>query len=468
MAQIPILNGIYTDQSPDFRVEYPVNLVPVPMSNGISNGYLRPADGLVEYCTCPAGVDRGGIEYDGQCYRVRGTSLVRVNADKTTTVLGDVGTGGQVTFDYSFDRLAIASGGRLYYWDGTTLSQVTDPDLGTVVDFCWVDGYFLTTDGEFLIVTELNDPFEVNPLKYGSSEIDPDPVKAVIKLRNEVYALNRHTIEVFDNVGGEFFPFQRVSGAQIQKGVLGTHTCCVFANAIAFLGSGRNEPPAIYLGGNSNASKISTREIDQLLLEYTEDQLSTSFMESRVDEAHILLYIHLPDRTIVYDGAASQALGSPIWFVLTSALIDYSQYRAKNLVWCYNQWIFGDPTSDKIGTFDDSISTQFGQNVRWEFGTTILYLNGVGGIINNLELVALTGSVAFGAHPTISTSYSVDGINWSQDKYIRVGKLGQRNKRLAWWQQGHMRTWRIQRFRGDTQAHLSFARLEAAIEPLAY
>jgi hypothetical protein len=30
-------------------------------------------------------------------------------------------------------------------------------------------------------------------------------VKALLKVRNEVYALNRHTIEAFDNVGGSGF-----------------------------------------------------------------------------------------------------------------------------------------------------------------------------------------------------------------------------------------------------------------------
>jgi len=61
----------------------------------------------------------------------------------------------------------------------------------------------------------------------------------------------------------------------------------------------------------------------------------------------------------------------------------------------------------------------------------------------------------------------VDGQAWSQDRIIRAGTTGSR-KRLAWFQQGHMRNWRIQRFRGDSQAHLSFIRLEAQIEPLAY
>jgi hypothetical protein len=115
-----------------------------------------------------------------------------------------------------------------------------------------------------------------------------------------------------------------------------------------------------------------------------------------------------------------------------------------------------------------NISTHYGQKVRWEFGTTIVYNEGRGAIIQNLELVGLTGSVAYGTDPTINTSYSTDGETWSQQKFIKAGKTGQRAKRLVWFQQGWMRNWRIQRFQGTSDAHMSFARLEAAIEPLAY
>jgi hypothetical protein len=200
------------------------------------------------------GIDRGGIEWNGLLYRVMGTKLVSISSTNVVTVIGDVGGTGLVTLDYSFDYLAIASSGNLFlYRPSTGLQQVTDPDLGTVVDVVWVDGYFMTTDGEFLIVTELNDPFSVNPLKYGSSEADPDPVVALLKVRNEVYALNRHTIEVFDNVGGDLFPFQRVEGAQVQRGSIGTHACCVFMESIAFIGGGRNEAPGVWLISGSNA-----------------------------------------------------------------------------------------------------------------------------------------------------------------------------------------------------------------------
>ncbi len=466
--QIPILNGIYTDNGPDFRTSYPVNLVPVPKQSGISAGFLRPADGIVSDGVGP-GVDRGGINWNGVCYRVMGTKLVTVAKNGTIVVLGDVGgpVNTMVTLDYSFDRLVIASGGRMYYWNGT-LTQVTDPDLGVVLDVAWVDGYFMTTDGTSLIVTDLSDPLVVNPLKYGSSEVDPDPIVAILKLRNEIYALNRNTIEVFDNVGGEFFPFQRIDGAQVQKGSVGTFACCVFVESVAFLGSGRNEAPGLYVASNATATKISTQEIDELLMSYTEAQLSTVKLEARNDKAHQHLYVHLPDRTVVYDAAASAVLQEQVWFTLTSSVVGFEQYRARNMVWAYDKWLVGDPKSNNTGHLTDTSGAHWGQIVRWEFGTTIAYNEGNGAVFHELELVALTGRVALGKEPAVATSYSLDGISWSQEKSIRAGSTGNTLKRLVWFQQGFMRNWRIQRFRGDSDSHIAFARLEAQIEGLAY
>lgn len=463
--QIPVLNGIYTDGASDFRTSYPRNLVPVPKQQGISQGYLRPAEGITEFGSGP-GDDRGAVNWNGECYRVMGDLLVKIGSNGIYTSLGGVGSGGQVTFDYSFDRLAVASGGRLYYWNGTILTQVTDPDLGTVIDFVWVDGYFMTTDGTSLVVTELNDPTAVNPLKYGSSEADPDSVKGLLKLRNEVYALNRYTIEAFQNVGGDLFPFERIEGAQMMRGVIGTFSAAVFLESIAFLGSGRNESPAVWLGSNGSTNKISTREIDQILMAYSETQLSQTVLETRVVNGHQLLYVHLVDQTLVYDGAGSQIVNEPVWFVLTSSITGLGTYRARNFVWCYDKWLCGDPTSTKHGYLTSDVSSHYGELNGWEFGTVILYNEGRGAVFHELELVCLTGNAAFGDDPTIWTSYTTDGQTWSQERPRSAGKQGERLKRLVWLQQGHMRNWRAQKFRGTSDSHISIARLEATVEAL--
>ena len=465
--QIPILNGIYADAAPDFRTSYPKNLVPVPKQTGISAGYLRPADGVVEAGNGP-GVGRGGINWNGVLYRVMGTKLVYIAEDNTVTEIGDVGGTDRVTFDYGFTYLAIASNNNLFLYDGTTLTQVTDPDLGVVLDVVWVDGYYMTTDGEFLVITDLADPFAVNPLKYGSSEADPDPIEALLKLRNEVYALNRYTIEVFDNVGTTGFPFQRIAGAQIQKGAVGTHACCVFMDNIAFMGGGRNEAPSIFMGANGSTQKIATREIEQILATYTETQLATAFLEERIDKAHQFLITHLPNHTLVFDGAATQAMGQPVWFTLSSTLTGDSQWKSQSVIWVYDKWQVYNPTNTQFGYLDDSISSHWGVEIGWEFGTQIVYNESNGAIFHQLELVALTGHVAADTSPTIWAQHSTDGETWSVEKPVRAGTLGQRAKRLVWLQQGYMNNWRIQRFRGTSDAHISISRLEARLEPLAF
>ena len=465
--QIPILNGVYSKKV-DFNTSYPVNLVPVFMKSGISNGYLRPTDGLVQNGSGP-GIDRGGINWNNECYRVMGSKLVKVLSTGLVSIIGDVGTDGKpVSFDYSFDRLGIVSNKSLYYYSPTIgLVPVVDADIGMPIDVVWVGGYFMVTDGQYLIVTELTDSLQVDVLKYGSSEVDPDPILALIKIRNEVYALNRYTIEVYDNIGGQGFPFQRIDGAQITKGTIGTHACCVFLDSIAFVGGGRGESPAVYLGFNGNTKKISSQEIDRILLDYSTTELEAVKVESRNDNNNNHLYIHLPDKTLVFDANASQLIEDNVWFILTTSLDGFSEFRARNFVWCYDKWLIADTQSSTIGYFSEDIGTHWGEKVRWECSTSIIYNDSRGAIFNELELVSITGETAIGENPTISTSYSLDGKYWTQPKFINVGTTGNTLKRLIWFQQGAMRNWRVQRFKGTTDSRISMARLEAQIEGLS-
>lgn len=462
--QIPVLSGIYTDDKSRFRTAYPRNLIPVPKSTGISDGYLAPAPGIVSFGT-GAGNDRGGINWRGTCYRVSGQYLVSI--DQSGSVSGSWAIPGadRVKLDYSFDNLAIAANNSLYIFNGTTVTQVTDGDLGTVLDVIWVDGYYMTTDGSYLVVTELGNPFSVNPLKYGSSEADPDPIVALLKVRNEPYALNRYTIEVFDNVGGSLFPFARNEGAQIQKGVVGGRACCVFRDAVAFVGGGRNEKVSVYIGANGQAIKIAPEEIDTILSGYSEVDLAACYVESRVDGSHQFLYVHLPDKSLVYDAGSSEAAQQPIWVILTTSVVGDAQYKAQGHVWCYNKWIVGDPSSQAIGYLSESVSSHYGDVNGWEFSTQILYNDSRGAVFHSLELVSLTGRLS-GVDPVIWASYSLDGISWSTEIPKSAGRYGERNRRIAWFQNGHMRDVRIQKFRGTSDAHISIARLEANIEQL--
>lgn len=468
MPQVSLLAGITADSGPDLRSSFPINLIPVPKDTGPSKGYLLVAPGLSQFSTTNAdGTDRGAINWNGTCYRVMGEKLVSLNSAGGMTAIGGISGNTQASLDYSTTHLCTVSNKKAWLYDGTTLTQITDPDLGQVIDVVFVDGYFMFTDGTYLIVTELANPFSIDPLKYGSSEADPDPITGVLKYRGEVYALNRYTIEVFDNVGGSGFPFSRVPSGMIQKGCVGTHAKTLFADTFAWLGSARNEPCSVYMAAGGAAQKIATREVELRLKSYTEDELAAAVLEAKADEEHQHLILRLPRETLVYDLAGSLAAGQPVWFFLTSQAAGVGAWRARNHVWCYGKWIVGDSLDGRVGYVDDTVATQYGEVVGWQFDTMLLYNEARGAIVWGLELTGTTGRAPPDQDPTVFHSYTVDGVTWSTERPARMGTWGQTQQRVTWRRCGRMRNLRGERFRGASAARVAWMRLEAEFEALS-
>jgi hypothetical protein len=169
----------------------------------------------------------------------------------------------------------------------------------------------------------------------------------------------------------------------------------------------------------------------------------------------------------VFDGSSTAKAGTPVWYILTTSIVEKAEYRAQNFIWIYNRWIVGDTKSVNFGYLTDTLSSHWGELNGWEFSTVIVYNESRGLIFHELELIALTGNAIFGADPSIWTSYTEDGRTWSQERVCKAGLTGVRGKRLSWLRQGRMRQWRAQKFRGTSDAQLAIARLEARIEPLA-
>ena len=116
--QIPILSGIYADISPDFRTSYPVNMIPVAKTTGISEGYLRPVDGIEEVGNGP-GTNRGAILWKDKIYAVMGPNLISIDeAGNIAENLFTVNGTNRVRFTYGFDNLVFQANHNLYLYDG--------------------------------------------------------------------------------------------------------------------------------------------------------------------------------------------------------------------------------------------------------------------------------------------------------------------------------------------------------------
>jgi hypothetical protein len=365
MTAFPLLGGMASNGQAEFVENPPINLEPVMLDNKIAAGQFRASAGVELLATGP-GPDRGGIARSGQHYRVMGTSLVEV-VGSTITTLGDVGGAGPVSMDYGFDRTIIRSGDKLFYLTSSGLAQVTDIDLGPVLDAIWVDGYTMTTDGTSIVVTELANNTAVEPLKYGSAEEDPDMVTGLARIRGEVLVLGRYTIELLRNIGGNGFPFQIIDGATIPYGCVSATAKTMFLETLAFVGSARNEALGVYLSGSGTATKISSRALDRELAMLPDPSVIEVESRTYLDERRLL--IHLPGKTWVYYHDASQRAQTLLWGVTNNI--------ARHAIEINGHFYVGD-ADGRIGRLSHTTAAVFGEVQGWEFTTGFLYNEGKG------------------------------------------------------------------------------------------
>lgn len=449
---IPLLGGIVANKQAEFVESIPLNVEPMTVDGKM--GQFRSPAGAVAYATGP-GVDRGAIVWNGVLYRVMGTKLVSVTGGVVTEI-GEVGGSGPVSMDYGFDRLAIRSGEKLFYYNGTALVEVTDIDLGAVHDVLWVDGYYMTTDGTYIVVTELNDPTSVEPLKYGSAEEDPDMVTGLTKVRGEVYVLGRYTIEVVQNVGGNGFPFAVVDEATIPFGCVSANAKCPFGESFAFTGSAKGEALGVYVAGQGTATKLSTRALDRVLATITDT--SVIEMETRAYLNERRLFVHLPDETWVFCETASNYFKQPVWYRCKSGM--GKAYRLRNAVELNGEWYCGDTESNAVGKLSHDVQSHFGEAVEWYFDTPLIEGDGQPFVLQSLELIGLPGRYPHGAKATMFLSWSRDGEAFGQEMAIPIaGKSG----KVQWRPRVRFPTYATLRIRGYDTAMTGIAKLVESI-----
>lgn len=461
MTQVSIVSGIYTDKNADYRQSFPVNYYPVVLESGLSKSYLRPTPGV---SALPGGIgrDRGSIVFNGALFRVSGTQLIRVYANGVFDELGVVPGSGRVALAKSVDRICLVTDGRAFYWsEGAGLEEITDADFGLAIDVIYVDGYFLFVDEAFLFNAELSDPLSINPLSFGSAEVEGDPIVGIAKVRNEPYVCGSETIEVFQNTGGAGFPFQRVPGAMVTKGVVGTFAKIECEDALLFVGGGRGEAASVYLAGGGQAQRIATDDIDKRIQALTPAEQAAIVCETCSTNGQYFALIHLPGETLVFDVYGSKIAGVALWHVRQS---DGGAYRPRGFQRVYGRWLVADAEDGRHGELRDDLGTEYGEPVEREFSTPLGSMSGESFIVHQAALFGISGVALLGETPRISLSITRNGATWGQERFARVGDRGQHDYQPKWRQLGRAQGQMAFRFR--TASSFAPARLEVTTETL--
>ena len=408
----------------DYRDSLPVNVTAVTRPIRGDDGYVISHDGLDEFATTN-GVARGAVYNDriNKHFRVSGNNLESIGTDGSTTNIGTVIGTGIASLANSFNTQAIVSDGRMYLYDGATLTEITDPQLGFPIDITQFYGIYVMTDGEFLYQTDITDEYSISPLKYASSEFSADPIKGVARTdQNQIIAFNRYSIEYFyfnaaAPVGTSvLFP---INGKSTKIGIVGTHCKCELDGMYFILGGRKLESPSVHILNGGQESTVATREIDKIISQYTESELEGVYMESRTVDRDKFVIVHLPNETLLYNHTIAQKAGAEFaWSFVKSGGNDYLPWRAKFGVFDPRiaKWVYGDIQENKLATLNDKSASQYGVEQESIFYTPIIPLESVS--VNEFEINTIAGYVTTDFTSAFSISYN--GLTYGTEYWNRI------------------------------------------------
>lgn len=426
MPSISFIKGTGTDGRV-YRDRLPVNarLVPKP-----ENPYLTSVPGLVSFCES-SGKDRGGIYFETDDmtghFRVSGNQLIEIiqgSAGPESVELGEITGTDQAKMFTSFTNVCIVADRKLYLYNRTDgLIVVPSGDVQEPIDGTWINAkiYLLSYDPAtkktFIIQGEPNDDKAWSPEKYSMADVYTDKSYGIAyNTGNQILVFGRHSIESFFDAGGAGFTLQPQKSRTIPQGIIGTNCKTQISGTFAFLGGSPFESISVFMIAGAGTQKIATAEVEQILATYTELELRDVRMESRIEDIHALITIHLPRNTLQYDAATQQ------WCELNSGL-GGDVFRGINAVYDPRYgggWLFGDSLQSVIGKQSKDTFDQYG--TRQQMVLTSPFFYAPNKRISQFEMATIPGNAPQGEVTNVFVSASQDGRIYGRESMMSAGR----------------------------------------------
>ena len=468
---LPITTGFYEDQYAPIASQECINWwVQQPQTIALSNAQLKGTCGIREVRPVDNAnqLTRGMYVIGDNLYFVQGNSLIvrNINGNErtiTTTIDGS----GRVSIAYNGTQLCfVADTGLGYVYDITddAFNPITDADYTANLSrqVVYKDGYFVHISRNVrnrFFISELNNGLSYRALDFGTNEIDELGNTALHVNRNQLYLCGRNLIEPFQNIGGPDFPFRRIPGSVIQKGVVGPNAIIDVNNTFVWIGGGLNEQVGIYLFTGANAVKISTLAIDSFIStigEGVRGDLENSYTTTYAQNGEFFANFHFPTRTFSYLFTASQAAGKPIWTERASTRLEdeivNGTWRANHIVNFRNELWVGDNNDSRLGVLDDAYYFEYNSPIVRQVSGTFFEALGERIAVGEIELTCLSGVGTYIHNgetriANVGRQYSDDGgYTFSNIAYRTLGGDGDYNMRQIWRREGQIPRYRVYRF----------------------
>lgn len=433
MPTIPIniTGASYTSRSRPLSAQVTRNFYPeVADDPAVKSPYvLHSFPGLKPF-GAGTGSDRGLFEHRGVLYRVAGASLYSVNKLGVHTSLGALPGVGRCIFDGIGSNVVIASEGRVFQYNGTTVSEITDADLEMPNSCAHINQQILYDgDGGRFVSSDVGDATAIDGLNYATAESDADDLIRVYTWNQTVYLFGEESIETWYSIGEGSPPFARIEGGIISVGLGALHSVSSNDRFLYWFGDDRE----VYAGEASAAQRISTKAISHAFAAYdiVDDAIGWCFTWEGAN--FYALTFPTEDRTWCY------LEGGP-WFELSSGDAG-GRWVGNSYAYAYGHHIVADVGNGNLYTLDPDTYTDNTIPVHRERASGPLHGGLVGAPgktleMSRFELIMETGVGVVsgqGSDPVVMLSFSDDGgRTWSTEQWGHIGKLGEFIFKVEW------------------------------------
>lgn len=428
LVPINITGGSYKHKSRPLTKQVTRNFWPqlIATKKARSEYILQSFYGLKLFKEQAGNSDRGMLANQNKLYKVTDNTLYEVNSVGTHTTLGTIPGSNRCILKAMGSQIIVANGsGQIYIWDGTTLTQNTNINLGNPRSVAVLNNQALydAGTGQGFDVSDVGLPASISGLNNAQAESYSDDLLMVYAFRETAYMMGRETIELWWNSGQGNPPFDKIQGAVINMGLDAIHSAADDPDYIFFLGNDK-QFHSLTPGSSAVDTVISNPAMAEKIAKYlvTSDCIGWT-MQLQGQRFYVAVF---PTENVTW----VHSVGGE-WFEWGEGT--EGRIRANSYAYVFNKHLVAEYNTGNIYELDPDTYTNAGDNIIRTRDTAPIHSGMVGQDhkefeINSLEIVLQTGTgliTGQGKNPYLYVSVSRDGgETFGTERFMRVGEMG--------------------------------------------
>jgi len=440
-----------SQQSLPWNAERSINLYPVIDEEGKETTALYGTPGCIQFTSFGSGPGRGGFTAaNGRCFGVSGSQVYEIISDGTCTARGTLDQSqGYLTFAENGVQFAVCDGSSLYILNYATnvFQKVVTPSLPSAGTVTFVGGYFIVNElssGRFR-TSGVYDGLSWDPLDFATAESSPDNLLRVINISGQLWLYGERTTEIWGQNGSAFFPFSRVSGADMAVGTIGSFAVEEVDNTAIWIGRDKQGSGIIYRANGFTPQRISNEAIELRIQSAPAPALLKCFSYQEQGHSFFVITGGGMETAIVYDITTQQ-------YHERAYLNEFGVYElplAIDCIFAFGKHLTFDRDSNKVYEQSLNYYSDNGEELVRDRIFTHLSDENKRFKYNNLTIgfeAGIGNQVDPGKDPQATLFLSNDGgKTWSGGRNVSIGMVGQYMARAIWRRlgQARIRTFRV-------------------------